>query len=145
MLQTPTEFPHAGSYALYRGAKVRIQQINADGTRLISGRTSDRHAIDKKVTIDQLEPFTEAQHNVQRWADERIATVTFDPRTSASDAWEDYLAWYDREHPGDPIVTRQAFARRVFAMGYRTAPLERPDAPAVKAWNFTLNAAPSAS
>lgn len=138
MLQTPTEFPHAGSYALYRGDKVRIQQINANGTRLISGRSRKHGSIMKTVAVDQLAPFAEAQHNVQRWADERIATVTFDPRTRAGAAWEDYAAWYEREQPADPIVTRQAFARRVFAMGYRTAPLSG----GARAWNFTLNAEP---
>lgn len=53
MLSTATPFPTAGSYARAKGVRgtVRIQQVLADGSRLITGKHVGGG---KKVALDEL-------------------------------------------------------------------------------------------
>jgi len=119
MLQTPTEFPHVGSYAVFRGTKVRIQRINPNGTRLVIGQAERRKVVTATVALDQLTPWSSPEDVVDLWASSRIACVSSSAFAVMDDIWADFLAWYRAVYQSEPTIDKAALDRRLRACGFQ--------------------------
>lgn len=135
MLQTPTEFPHVGSYAVFRGAKVRIQRINPNGTRLVMGRKDRHRQITATVALDQLSAYSEPEDAIELWSSARIASVQGDAFTTRDDAWSDFFAWHRTVYQRAPGIDKAVFTRRLSDSGFR---VERRRPPYSKGFGFAL-------
>lgn len=118
MLQVPTEFPHVGSYAVFRGTKVRIQGIHPNGTRLVMGRTDRNRQVTATVALAQLAPWSEPEDALELWAERRIASVNPPSFTPTAEAFVDYTAWHRQTYQRDPAMTAKAFVRAMEAKGF---------------------------
>lgn len=119
MLQAPTEFPHVGSYAVFRNTKVRIQRINPNGTRLVTGITDRRKPVTATVALDQLTPYAAPEDAIELWSSARITSVHSDAFTTRDDAWADFFAWHLNVYQREPAIDKTIFARRLSDSGFR--------------------------
>ncbi|UZW55523.1 hypothetical protein NUH86_01590 [Sphingobium sp. JS3065] len=144
MLQTPTEFPHVGSYAVFRGAKVRIQRVNPNGTRLVIGQTDRRKQVTATVTLDQLTAWSTPEDAVDLWASARIVSVSDDAFTTADDTWADFFAWHSAVYQREPGIDKAALARRLTDRGFRAKHGRKLYTSGIrKGFGFLLIAAPA--
>lgn len=133
MLKTPSDFPHAGSFAMLDGVKVRIIRVEPDGNRFVSGK-----GIARTVPLDRLIALEEAKPAIQLWADQRIIAVGGGVITPAGDVFGDYCAWFARVLPADSQVQRHAFDRALLKLGFRT--VRAPVAGRMsRCWAFALS------
>lgn len=146
MLQTPTEFPHVGSYAVFRSTKVRIQRINPNGTRLVIGQTERRKVVTATVALDQLSPWASPEDAVDLWASTRIASLGGDSFTGAVDVWADFLGWYRTIYQSEPPIDKAVLCRRLRDSGFQAAKGRTPLGSGIRnGFRFSLHAARKAA
>ncbi|MEV5021388.1 hypothetical protein MRBLMA1_001210 [Sphingobium sp. LMA1-1-1.1] len=146
MLQTPTEFPHVGSYAVFRNTKVRIQRINPNGTRLVIGQAERRKVVTATVALDQLTPWAAPDDAIDLWASSRIASVSSDSFTAVADAWGDFLAWYRTVYQREPSIDKAVFARRLRDSGFQAKKVRTLYTSGIRnGFSFALHAAEEAA
>lgn len=118
MLKVPTEFPHAGSEALYRPLyradthTVRIVSVT-DGMAFITGK-----GVSCTVPLDHLKPAHAPRAPVDLWANLRVASVAHPSWTRAADAWADFTRWYMRVYQADPGINAATFKTLLKARGF---------------------------
>lgn len=89
MLKSIAEFPYAGSEALLGDRRVRINRVEPDGRRFVTGK-----GVARTVDLDQLSDASLPDQPMDRWYAERAATLEGDAcPTPTEDLYRDFLTF----------------------------------------------------
>lgn len=89
MLKAPAEFPWPGSEALFGDRRVRINRVEPDGRRFVTGK-----GVARTVDLDQLSDASLPDDPMGRWYAERAVAIDGDAcPTPTEDLYRDFLTF----------------------------------------------------